>query len=157
MQVKHHYLCFTAFTCVLHDVWFMIDFVNVPALMEWFRKGAANTLICRWNFLTRGFTYISLNVIMCNILQKHKNKYMYFFFFASPEFTRLWSILLIYTSSVSTLMSFMGDYNMYSTDILSFLKKNKHTLSISSENSTATINQIITSLHYSTLYQEIKP
>lgn len=54
-------------------------------------------------------------------------------------------------------MSFMGDYNMYSTDILSFLKKNKHTLSISSENSTATINQIITSLHYSTLYQEIKP
>lgn len=100
----------------------MMDFVTVPALMEWFRKGAANTLICRWNLLTRGFTYISLNVIVCNILQKHKNKYMYFFFCLSRIYT-----IMIYSFDIHIvsqyLMSFVGDYNIYSTDILSFLKK----------------------------------
>lgn len=75
----------------------MIDFVNVPALMEWFRKGAANTLICRWNFLTRGFTYISLNVIVCNILQKHKNKYMYFFFFLPLQNLHDYDLFFWYT------------------------------------------------------------
>lgn len=75
--------CFTAFTCVFHDVRLMMNCVTVPALMEWFRKGAANTLICLLDVLTRGVTYICLPVIVCNILQKHKKintKCIYIFF-----------------------------------------------------------------------------
>lgn len=75
MQVKHHPLCFTAFAWVLHDAWFMINCVTVPVLMEWFRKGAAHASICQLNVLTRGLIYTGLNVIVCNILQEHKNKY----------------------------------------------------------------------------------
>lgn len=38
--------------------------------------------------LWRGFIYIRLNMIVCNILQEHKNKY-YVYLFASPKFTGL--------------------------------------------------------------------
>lgn len=84
------FTCFTAFTRVSHDVRLMTNCVTVPALMEWFREGAANTLICLLNVLTRGVTYICLHVIVCNILQKHEKintKCIFLFFFVSPELT----------------------------------------------------------------------
>lgn len=65
--------------------------------------------------MTRGVIYTSLNVIVCNISQEHKNKhYMYLFV----------SVLLIYTVSTSCEMWVIAIYGF--TDMSSFLTKQVH-------------------------------
>lgn len=86
MQVKHSYLCFTAFTYVLQDVWFMFNFVTVQVLMEWFRKEQLKLWFVD-EMLWHEASLTHASTIVCNILQEHKNKYMHLF--ASPEIT--WS------------------------------------------------------------------
>lgn len=124
MHGKHH-SCVLLPLHVFYMSDFMINFVSFPALMEWFRKGAAHTFICQWNVLTRCFVFMGFTVVVCNILQEHKNKY-YMDLFASSRFTGLWSSFDIHIDS-QYLKSNRDDCNIYSsTDMLNFWTKQAH-------------------------------
>lgn len=145
MRDKHHLWVFYVLLrdCVIRDSLLSTD----PALMEWFRRGVANTQKCH-RLMRRGF----VDVTVCNIFAKTQNKEIKVDFLLLllllPQLTWFWSLWHSNTHGQSVPCVTQGCFTIRTDSFF----KNKHANSSSSERSRATTGG--QSWHYSTLYQE---
>lgn len=85
--------------CVIRDSLLSTD----PALMEWFRRGVANTQKCR-RLMRRGF----VDVTVCNIFAKTQNKEIKVDFF----------VVVVVVASVDMVLIFMAFKHSWSVGAL---------------------------------------